>query len=340
MELNRKVLLQALQSVSPGLNTSNNMEATFTFAKNMLFAGNDFINISCPLKSCDISGSVRAKELLALITGLEKENLIIETKEKELRITSGKTQAGLLFEKEITPQIKQALKEREQKKRWKELPKDFSKALSFCLFSVGKNIVKPEFMCMHVQKIGLIESCDNFRLSQYKTNAPIEDMLIGAEALDLYKYQPIKYAIDNGWLLFINQEGVIFSCRKQENMIYPDLTKVIPTGKSIPLELPKELESTLNRARAFYTDKENTISVFGVTLTLENKWLIIESKNINGWFKERLRMKNETVNIKFNIGLSFLQDVLKQSNKIKLIKNQLQFTGKNYLHCCSVQIND
>lgn len=339
MIINRTELLKALNLLLPGLGMTD-MDDKFIFVKNKVYSSNGFITISHPIKELDFCMQVKAKEFYSLIEKIKKDELDITANEKELKIKGGRCHAGFRIENEVPDSIKAIVEKDKQKKKWKILPNNFCEGVSFCLFSAAKESIKPEFNCLHIKK-RTIESCDNFRLSQYKMNSLFDDdVLIPAESLtELYKYKPIKYFIDKGWIHFLNKEGVVYSCRKQEDTEYPDISKVIQNGEKTHIQLPKDLESTLDKMQIFSNDTNKQIP-FVVTLKIEKNMLVLEGKNDAGWCKESLRIKDKTKNIQFNIQLQFLKDIIKQTREMYTVKKQIHFINENFIYCCTVSLND
>ena len=99
MKVNRKQLLAALESVSPGL-TQKDEISRFVFKGNRLRTFNDEVACSAPNPLERVEGAVPAKLLLDLLRKLTVDVVDVEQKD-ELLIRCKGRRAGIRIEKEV-----------------------------------------------------------------------------------------------------------------------------------------------------------------------------------------------------------------------------------------------
>jgi DNA polymerase III sliding clamp (beta) subunit (PCNA family) len=338
MKINRESLIKILEAIQPGLAAKEIVEqsTSFIFSSGVVATCNDRISVSHPTP-LELEGAVRADELYKMLKRMKREEVDLETSDKELKISCGRSKSGICLQSDLSPSIVTSLEEiQKSKKQWKLLPKDFIRAIKFCAFSAGRDMTKPELTTIHI-KGKAAESCDNYRLTQYLLGSSsfAEEILIPADTIqDLVRHNPTHIAITNGWIHFDNESGILYSCRQVQVPPYPDLSPMLNT-KGPEIELPKDLPEALERASVF-SGKGFEALIFEVTLTFSDNWLTVEGKNNVGWFEEKLRTRYKGEKICFGINPEFLHDILPILRTVQLAPNMLKFKGDAFIHCCSI----
>lgn len=326
MKIKRTELLEALKAVQPGTSSNETIQqsCSFVFDNDRIFTYNDEISVSTPFK-LGITASVPAKEFQALINKLKGEDVTIESDGSELRIASGKSNAGLRMEEEI----KLPLEELGMAEDWITLPADFDKAVKECLFSCGKDQTK--YLLTHVHVKGdYAESSDGYRATRYTMEKVEKDtfetpLLIPAGAAKyVVTYRPCEYAFTDGWIHFRNDADEIFSCRWPEGETFPDLDTLFSiSGES--LTLPEELIGMMERGKVLA--EGNRISVI-----LEKNTLIIATENQSGWFEEEAPMVYKGKALEFDTYPEFLSSILKMKAKTEVSDKVLKFETDDLVH--------
>lgn len=333
--MKRTELLAILNKVKPGLANKELIEqsTSFVFKDKKIYTYNDEITISHPI-NLDIEGAVPAAELYLLLNRIKDEELDIDINENEIVFKGKKFKAGIRLESKIIL----PLKELKIPKNWDSLSDDFIDALSFCLFSVGKDMSRPVLTCLHLTD-NLIESCDNFRLTQYKVSDGLfkQILLPSKAAIELIKYEPIRYALTDGWIHFKDTEDLIFSCRAFEGK-YFDITDILDfIGDEI--KFPSRMREILERVQTMA--EQDLTGDRKVNVEISNGRMKIRGENDIGWFEETTRIRCET-NLAFDINPKFLMEILTHTTNAKISndKTKLRFDDEKFIHIMAITTNE
>lgn len=331
MLIKKKDLQNALEIVKPGLATKEVIEQTtsFAFINGRVVTFNDEISISHPLEGLEIEGALKAEKLYALLGKIKKEEIDISIVKNEVILTSGRATAGLPLQTEI----KLPLEEGKMIGKWKPLPENFIKFMSFAMPSCSKDMSRPVLTCVHVSKEGFIEASDNFRITRcdLKEELPIKDFLIpAASAVDVVKLNPTKIGEAKGWILFKTEEGTIIKCRIFEDE-FPDITPFLKAKGNIVI-LPKTIEAVLDRAMVFSKSEGGHLLDGSVTITLGDNRFKIAAESDSGWFKEEVNIKYELDPVTFSITPYLLKGILSETLACIITKDKIKFEGENWVY--------
>lgn len=329
MIIERDSFINALTKVKPGLANKEIIEQStnFIFHENKVFTYNDDIMVSHPLE-LDIEAAVPAKELYSLISKQKVDEIEIILKDSELLITGGRTKAGIKVSEELT--ILPLIKEVSIPEAFFTLPKNFAEAVRFCIFSTSKDMSKPALTCIHVKE-DIVESCDNYRLTQYKLSKPIkkEFMIPYQPARYIGNMKVKSYTISKNWLHFKAEDNTIISCRTYVDK-YPNIssmTKVI--GKEI--QFPKGIIETLDRVQIF--SESEFVQDELIKITLKKDKMLVRGEGDTGWINETLKVKYDGSDLSFWVSPRLIRDILVLLNKtIYGTNNKLKFTGDSFCH--------
>jgi DNA polymerase III sliding clamp (beta) subunit (PCNA family) len=334
MKIKKQDLITALEKVRPGLSAKELIQqsTSFAFLEGNVVTYNDEISISHPVPNLEITGAVQATELYQLLKKLKQDELELTVTENEILLTSGKTKAGLTLQTEI----KLPLSEVERKSKWKTLPKGFKDALRFAVTSCSRDMSKPVLTCTHVSSEGFIEGCDNYRVARWTLGEefPTGTFLIPqSSALELLKLEPIKVALDGGWVHFITEDKTTMSCRIIDDK-FPDTSKLLNV-KGVELSFPDGITEVLDRAVIFA--KRDSQMDEDVLIHLEKGKVRVESKSETGWFKEEVETEYNEEPLKFDITPSLLKNILNETNVCEHCKNMLKFSGTSWVYVVSLR---
>ena len=335
MKINKVDLQNALERVKPGLANKELIQqsTSFAFLNGCVATYNDEISISHSVAGLEITGAVQATELYQLLKKLKQDELELTVTENEILLTSGKTKAGLTLQTEI----KLPLSEVERKSKWKTLPEGFKDALRFAVSPCSKDMSKPVLTCVHVNAEGFIEGCDNYRVARWTLEAefPTGTFLIPqSSVLELLKLDPVKVALDGGWVHFITDDKTTMSCRVIDDR-FPNTEKLLGVSGA-EITLPEGISDVLDKASVF--SKRDTALDEAVTIILEKKKVRIESKSETGWFKEEVpndSYKGES--LKFDITPSLLKGILQETSVFEHCGRTLKFQGTNWCYVVSLR---
>lgn len=330
MSINKGELMKALTLVRPGLASKETIEqsTSFVFLPNGVATYNDEVAVFHPI-SVGIEGAIPGKELYALLGKLKEQDIELYCEGGEIIIKAAGKKAGIKMESTINL----PLSEMGQPQDWVELPKEAMDAVDFCLFSASTESTGGVLQCLHMHN-DVVESCDNFRLTQYflTSHFPMPLLIPASSLKHLINYLPNEYALTDGWAHFKNEEGTTFSCRVMAES-YPDLTSLLSmaaTGEK--LKLPPDLGPALDRAGVFTSSGEcGKNNKERISFHLTENLLAIRGEGASGWFEElqRIRYKGDEINV--DINPDFLASILKHTDEVQLGK-LLKFEGDKFVH--------
>ena len=329
--INRQDLIQTLTKVRPGLGKENDIieqSSHFIFEKDRVWTLNSEITISQEFKS-HLMGAVKADEFYKLLNKLEDDELKVSIQAGEFSI-QGKT---VNAEIKIDPEIKlQPIKAPGiNSKNWQPLPKDFNDAISLCIFSASRNMIRPELTCLYITG-KTVFSTDTFRATKREmVNKVKTDFLIPAtSAKELTKYNVHKIFTDTeGWLHFTNKEHTMFSCRTFADVQYPSKIWDFFDIKGEEIKLPDSFESIVDRVSTLVT-ADFDLDRF-VDLTIKDNVLTCRGRGPHGSVLEKIDIDYNGEEIKVKVHPGFLAEILKQLSSM-IIGERLLFQGKLFSH--------
>ena len=320
-----KELLDAVNKVKPGIQEGSILpqSSLVSFNDDILMSWSDEIAVSVPFKS-GLKGGLPAKELSELLQKLPEDEVEATQKEKEIIFTCGKMKAGLNIQETEFPVLKIGKDD-----KWKRLPKDFSEAMQFCLFSVAADISKGVMTCLNAEG-NIMVSCDNFRLTTYQMSTKVTDqLLIPYNTIKpLIAHNPNKFLSKDNWIHFKNSENAVFSCRTMDGE-YPDISHLLEV-KGQKIEFPKKLKEVLARAEVLAEANLNLGST--VMLTLEKGKIICKAENIVGWITEEVKAGYKGAKISFSIDPNLLSQILDRIDTATIGEEKIRFDGGNFVH--------
>ncbi len=327
MEINKELLLKALEAAKPGLGNNAMIEqsTSFCFLNGNVVTYNDEISISCPVEGLDFEGAVNANELHSFISKAKTEEIEFTMGEKEIILKTGKSKAGLVLD----PEIILPVSEIGRIKKWKNIPKGFSKALNFTRGACSRNLNEPVLTCVHVNG-KTIEGADNYRVVNYflKEEIPIDAFLLPAIIVGtVINIKPVKIAEGNGWIHFKNRDEVILSCRIFEDE-YVSTSHIIKI-KGDEVIFPKNIIRILDKALIFAKRPEALDEVVEISLS-KNKMIIKSNSETGSWFKEPARCEYSGDNVTFAITPYLLKDILQETKSAQIKDKKIGFIGDSW----------
>lgn len=328
--MKKQDLLTALETVKPGLASKEMIEqsTSFAFMNGRVVTYNDEISISYPVTDLDIEGAIQAEELYKLLNRLKDDEIEIKLKKNELLLQCGKVEAGLTLQKEI----KLPLEEIGEQGKFKKLPEGFLESIRRAVTTCSSDMSRPVLTCVYVSKEGVVVGSDSFCITKCQVTdeegvdvlIPVKEFLLPASAaVQVIRLKPTKIATGDGWVHFQTDEGTVLSCRVF-NDTYPDY-KPFMNVEGVEIKLPNGIEEILNRATVFA--KRDHFMDERITISLEDKKILVESKSDAGWFKETARVRYNDSPVSFSITPYLIIDILKDSTTCILSEDRLKFEG-------------
>ena len=339
MRIKKDDLLTKLEAVKPGLSNKDIIEFadSFSFHENQLITYNDFICVKCPI-DLDLQGTIKSDHFYQIIKKFKTDKngeLIFKIKNNELIIKSNKAKAGVPINREGKITLHEL---GEIPEKWKKLPDDFSEGIRLSAFAAGNDASEPILTCLHIHS-DIIESSNGQRAFKYHMEKEInKTFLLPAFSVPALLQHPIKfYNISKNWLHFKTKENLIISCRMYEDEQFPDTDFLFNISGS-EIHFPDKIKDSIERAIVF-TDTEEDDN--DITIEIDKKETLIQSKSKNGWFKERISNKSKT-KVSFEINPFFLKDILKSSAKAIIDKkggNLLKFSADKWEYVINIFMN-
>lgn len=338
MKVDRKALISVLSAVKPAVSEREVVEQSnaFIFYEGRVYTYNDEIAVSHPTE-VSFNCAVKAKELVALLDKLADDEIDIEVKGSELRVSGKKSQAGINLQTEINMDLLTAIGKPDGD--WNELPEDFVTGVSFCMFSVCHDLNTPMLTCVNVSG-NEVFSTDKLRITQYRMKSDLPDGGIMnipiAAAKELKNYKPTEYVQTDGWIHFKTKEEVIFSTRVMEGDFPTERARAYLDGveRKEVIKLPSDLSDCLTRAGIFSSAGSQTMD--RIKLELGDNELTISSKGHSGWFTETARVRYSGKPVMFEVNHGLLKDILSFTDEMLVGEKLLKFEGESFSHGISI----
>ena len=338
MKLNKTDLQRALETVKPGLANKEMIEhsTSFAFIGGRVVTYNDEISLSHPVEGLEIEGAIHAEELYKLLSKLKKDEIEIVVEGNQILLkASSRSNAGMVLQQDI----KLPLEEIGDIGKWKSLPEDFTRLISFAMSSCSRDMSKPVLTCVHVSKEGLIEGSDGFRITRctMEEGMPVKDFLLpSSSAAELDKLKPTKIAEGKGWIHFQTAEGTQMSCRIFEDE-FPDVSKYLEV-EGIEVTFPRTIVDALDRASIF--SKRDHFLDEHVTVVIADNRVKLKSKSLTGWLEEEINMKFTDSPISFDITPYLLREILEETLTCVICEDRLKFEGAGWVYVTILKSNE
>jgi hypothetical protein len=326
MEIVKAELLHSLEMVQPAIADKEILEqsTSFAFNEDTVLAFNNEIQISHPIPNLNFTGAIKAKELHSILQKIPNDIIQLKKEKNQIVLSADKIKIGLFLQSKIK------LPEIQRIKKWSSIPKDFIEGLNFCKLSCESKTKSTVLSYIHINKKGVIESSDGYKVSTYKLSKKVTDksFLLSLSAVnELVKYPIKKIAIKKNWVHFKTKLGTIFSCRLYSDE-FPNIRKIIKfEGKKV--FLPIELTTILDRAKIFSKSELQREEI--IEISIKKKKIKIFAKTEIGWIKDAIKTilwnKKE---ISFQINPNHLIFVLTllEDTFCFYHKNKIKFTNK------------
>lgn len=331
MKINKVELQEALEKVKPGLASRELIEqsTSFAFMGDRVVTYNDEISISHPVKNLDVTGAVKAQTLYAFLNKIKREEIDVEWEENQVKITAGKSKAGLVFEQEVRLPVEEI----GEIKEWKKLPAEILEALKFCYPCCSRDMSRPILTCVYVSGKN-VQASDSFQIVQYKLQkkVPIKPFLLPASAIkELVKYDIKEISEGQGWLHFKTEDGTIFSSRVFDGE-FPEIEGLLDFD-GVEIAFPKTSVPALERAQIFSKNEEVSMGNMATAVVeVSDGQIKFSAQDESGWFEETIKAKYKGETIKFITGVEFLIDLLGRAPSCIYGDNKIKFTGENWQH--------
>ena len=331
MKVNRKSLLQVLESVAPGLAAKENIEQStcFVFHDGHVLTFND--EVACSRKSpLETTGAVRAKPLLDLLSKLSEDEIDVDVSSNKITIKGQRKKSEIRMESEVLLPVEAI--ERPKKDQWKELHPDFSEAVNIVHNCASKEESEFVLTCVHLDS-GCVEATDRFQIARYPIELNVNgSVLVRASSIkSVVGFDMTEIAQTDSWVHFRNPAGLLLSCRQYVEE-YKNLAPFLSIEGLKSLTLPGGLDEVISRARIF---SEDNLAGNHVSIELSEGRVVIQGEGVTGSHKEMKAINYSGEPMKFRVAPDLLVEISKKGNECKIDENRLVVdTGKfRYATC-------
>lgn len=332
MQINRQQLLNTLIAVQPAITTRETytQSSFFCFKCNRVYSYNNELAVSAPTE-LDFECAVPAQEFINIVNKMNNREIDITLEDNELIIEAGKTTVGLKIQQEVKIPIEHF--EKDESHIIYPLPENFKEALAFCNFTASKDRSKPKLCNVHV-KDDYVESCDNLRVTRFTLDKKVEhELLIPVHAsTQLVKYSPLSFYITQGWMHFVCEDDVHFSCRIDIDN-YVDVSPFLRV-RGEEIIFPDDMTEGLVRAGIMLKGQDDE----KVEIIVGDGILTVVAEGKSGWFNEDYEIDSD-IELNFVIHPDFLKTILKVCNTGIVGENLVWFKGDNFVHAV-VQVKE
>lgn len=326
-KVNREQLLAVLQAVSPGLSPAGVIEQSqcFVFRKGKVYTYNDeeMCYAPCPLEG--VEGAVPARPLLQVLEKLKEEEVGIELREGELKVSGKGRAAGVTMSKEVLLPIDKV----ERPKEWHKVSDQYGDAVLLAYECAGRSEKDIATAVVHFAE-NWVEAFDNYQMLRHrlKTKAPKNTIIKAKSAKAAAEMAPHAVAFTDNWMFFRNGNGLVVGCRKYVGEFF-DLSSQVKI-EGTPVNLPKGLAHAADVASTFSSEnKDDNV----VTVSVKRDELRITARGVSGWYREKTAIKHRGPELSFVISPKVLCQIVEKHNTCLVTKDRLKVDGGAWVYC-------
>lgn len=337
MKLIRTSLLNALESVAPGLASREMVDqgTCAVFMGGFVCTYND--QIFCKYKLEDglaIEGAVPMAPLRSILHKLSEDEIDVTIVEGMLMIRGkGGRETGI----RIDPKIELPIDKVEVPEKFKKLPASFTTAINRVVSCASNDSGMYNITCVQMSP-DHIEATDNSQMIRYQMKMPLtESVLVRATSLAAIRLSmPKSIAFTRSWVHFKNSLGLRISIRKDAGgeQEFPKLDQFIKfTGKSIVL--PKSIAEACERAAVFSSEDAES-NMVKVTIA-EGKKMLMRGEGSTGFHTEPKKIDYKGPPLEFIIHPELLAALVKEGHPCKVQERRLIMDGGDFTYAVALE---
>ena len=323
MKIDRKELLDTLQSVAPGLSNQAIIEQSthFLFQDSRVYTFNDEITVSNELK-LPFSGAVLAVPLLSLLSKMPDEKIKMEENEEGITVRGRRQTAFLHKEAEICNPLDVV----EEPGEWKALPANFMGVLRNAALCAGNDESRFLLTCVHITD-KYVEATDNMQAVRYQIQTPIENAIVPVESINkMRKMEVNKVSTTKNWIHF-GCGDLRLSCRAYYEH-FPNLNFLLE-HEGMDVTLPEGMEWAVKKADIFASELSADRSL---QITLQDNLMTVRGTGMSGWFEEKQIVSWGQKPLTFNITTGMIENLFSRKRRCKVGKNKISIKGEHYTY--------
>lgn len=327
MKVKREELLQALESVLPGIAPKEIVEqsSAFVFKGGRVLTYNDEVSCRCPSPfGKEITGAVRSERLLDVLRKLPDDEIDAEAKDGKLTLRGKGRRTWVIMEADITLPVDAV----ERPTEWRPLADDFLEAVSTVQRCAGTDESSFATVCVHLHP-KWVEATDRFQLCRWRLKTGLEKPVLVRQSAIKHVTQlgMTEFAETEGWIHFRNGRGLELACRRYLED-YPDLSSYVKPGGETT-SLPKGMAEAAERAETFSAeDKDNN----RVKVHIKAGRVTVTGEGVSGGYLETKKTAYKGPELVFWITPSILADIVRKHNECEVSDSLMRVNGGAYVY--------
>lgn len=330
MIVNRKDLLRALQSVTAGLSSKENIDQSncFCFGPGIVRTFNDEILCQHEVPT-DFTGAIIARPLLEMLDKMPEDEITLTVVNNKLRIKGSGKRAEVTFD----PNVILATGSVEVPDNWIELPPAFSDALGMVAEATEKE-TNTEFAFVHMTP-DYLEACDYLQAIRYNVATGVKgSVMVRGTSCKAIKGMGVASACETkDWMHWKTFTGLVVSVRK-DTREYPKIEEIFETPIKGSAYIPGSVGDVIQRATPFMAtvpSGKQTICV------LSKNRLTIRAVNANGWYEEVKDIDYDGPDTTFGISPKNISGALKFGLPCEITDSSLRIRGDAFIYALSLE---
>lgn len=325
MKVSRIQLSKVLDNIDCKLRGGGSFN-NIAFCKNKIFMMDEDIVLEHELNFdfLEQDFSVSYREFKDLISKVKDDELSMEITESGALEISGKRFHSGLRCLEFDNPIGEGIIDLNR-----DIPVELEQSIKMVSGCSSKNLSTPILTCVHFHG-DYIEACDNFSLCRvYMKNG--DDVNFSISAVSANKISSFKkWGLGDGWVAFGDDEMKIYS--RLYDGEFPNLGGVISFADYSLINFPDNLGDPVLRAKIFKSCDGNMDKL---SFSLQKGKAVIRGENEFGWFEEKIPIKYDGSELKFNAAYDSIEKIMKdlKSVKVKISSDakRMSFEGNNFV---------
>lgn len=294
MTIQKKLLLDALKSVMPGIETGNAVlqgADSFVFHNGKIFSYNDSISVAVPISNAglieeSVEGAVKANEFFTIISKFPGEEISFVVTENDTWILKcGKAKAEIVLQ---AFDYETRLKGIAPSDEWIKIDDTLIAGLGSCKMASNKTPLSGIIVSGKD-----VVSTDGWQINRFKIKKELPKFWISDNSVgELLKIKKInEIQVQNNWVHFKSENGTIFSIKTLDSSKYKldKILNVIDTtkysDKDFHATFPAELFNAIDRAVSLGMDISGHTSV---CLNLSPKNIEVTTERATGKYSEKV----------------------------------------------------
>lgn len=326
--INRKDLLSALHTVSPGLSSGESIQQSscFVFSEGRVFTYNEEMLCSMPI-DIGITGAVSADPLMKLIDKMSEDEITITKSEGHLRVKGKNKSGNIKFDHEVMLPIDKV----PLPKKWLKIEAGFVDGLDLVKDCCATSDLHFGLRCIHIMP-DFLEACDNIQACRVKVKTGVseETLIRGESASHLSQAGITQFSESKNWMHFKTPNDAVFSCRRYVSK-YPDLADKVFTFKGSSITIPKGLSEATEKAAIFIATSNTSVTKQDlVNVTLSNGRIKVTGHGDLGWYSESKKIDYSGKELEFSIAPNVLSRIAKEHTKAAVSSDKLCIDGESW----------